>query len=117
RLLAFSIVIFLGTLIAWPVTLFMKLYRASEESRRPETQPQRKVQQTVSRLACVLWLVTLAGWATLILKAGFDLTLLSEPIAGRLYLLYTLGTLSTVLTLISVAGIPFQWPVRERKWP
>jgi CubicO group peptidase (beta-lactamase class C family) len=116
RLLAFSIVVFLLTLIAWPVAFFMKLYRASEEGRGRVTQSGRKVLQMISRLACMLWLLTLTGWTILILKAGFDLTLLSEPIAGRLYLLYTMGSLSAVLTLISVAGVLFHWRVQERKW-
>jgi CubicO group peptidase (beta-lactamase class C family) len=109
-LLGLSVLILIVTLVVWPIGFVIRSSRIASGVGTADPSGRRmRLMWCLSRLSCLIWLITFAGWAYLVLAFTLDLTLFAEPIGTRLYLLYSLGVISLMVSAIPIANAVLVW--------
>ena len=105
-----SLCIVVLALILWPVGGLVRRHYA----RRLELPPGERRLRLWTRLACLLQVAMIAGYAILIIKGLEDLNLLTPKTDPWLHLLQVLAALALVGTLIALVNAARAWGSRQR---
>jgi CubicO group peptidase (beta-lactamase class C family) len=97
-------------LILWPIGGLVRRHYA----RRLELPPGERRLRLWTRLACLVQVAMIAGYAILIIKGLEDLNLLTPKTDPWLHLLQVLAALALVGTLIALVNAARAWGSRQR---
>jgi len=105
-----SLCVIVLALLLWPVGAWVRRHYA----RRLELPPGERRLRLWTRLVCLVEVVMVAGYATLIIKGLEDLDLLTPKTDPWLHVLQVLAALSLVGTLIALVNAARAWGSRQR---
>jgi CubicO group peptidase (beta-lactamase class C family) len=113
RLLAIAVLILIIVLIIWPISFVVRVYGKGE--RFAIHNSFERLMWRMSRLSCLMWLITLVAWGSLFANAASDVTIFSEPLATKLYVLYIVTVISIAGTGLAVANCIVAWATSRQK--
>jgi len=105
-----SLCVLVLALVLWPMGALVRRHYA----RRLELPPGERRLRLWTRLVCLLEVVMVAGYATLIIKGLEDLDLLTPKTDPWLRILQVLAAVALVGTLIAVVNAARAWGSRQR---
>ena len=105
-----SLCVLVLALVLWPLGALVRRHYA----RRLELPPGERRLRLWTRLVCLLEVLMVAGYATLIIKGLEDLDLLTPKSDPWLHILQVLAALALVGTLIAVVNAARAWGSRQR---
>ena len=105
-----SLCVIVLALVLWPIGALVRRHYA----RRLELPPGERRLRLWTRLVCLLEVLMVAGYATLIIKGLEDLDLLTPKSDPWLRILQVLAALALVGTLIAVVNAARAWGSRQR---
>ncbi len=105
-----SLCVIVLALVLWPLGALVRRHYA----RRLELPPGERRLRLWTRLVCLVEVVMVAGYATLIIKGLEDLDLLTPKTDPWLRILQVLAALALVGTLIALVNAARAWGSRQR---
>jgi CubicO group peptidase (beta-lactamase class C family) len=105
-----SLCVLVLALVLWPMGALVRRHYA----RRLELPPGERRLRLWTRLVCLLEVVMVAGYATLIIKGLEDLDLLTPKTDPWLRILQVLAAVALVGTLIAIVNAARAWGSRQR---
>ena len=105
-----SLCVIVLALVLWPLGALVRRHYA----RRLELPPGERRLRLWTRLVCLVEVVMVAGYATLIIKGLEDLDLLTPKSDPWLRILQVLAALALVGTLIALVNAARAWGSRQR---
>ena len=105
-----SLCVIVLALVLWPVGALVRRHYA----RRLELPPGERRLRLWTRLVCLVEVVMVAGYATLIIKGLEDLDLLTPKTDPWLRILQVLAAVALVGTLIALVNAARAWGSRQR---
>ncbi|MGC1547143.1 MAG: serine hydrolase domain-containing protein, partial [Rhodanobacter sp.] len=111
-LLCFAIVVFLLTVLLWPVTALVRRHY-----RQPWLcSPQTGRWYRLSRIAAILHLLFAAGWLYVLSRIFDDIANLNSSFDGTLRLIQLIGVAAIIGTVAALANAYYAWRERAGWW-